>query len=57
MIADWGMPITKVKLLCVLASQEGLDHVQAEFPELEVGALVCFCVGLPMNGRRSGLLE
>jgi uracil phosphoribosyltransferase len=57
MIADWGMPITKVKLLCVLASQEGLDHVQAEFPDLEVGVLIYFCVGLLINGRRSGLLE
>ncbi|KAJ6539215.1 uracil phosphoribosyltransferase-domain-containing protein [Mycena capillaripes] len=36
MITDWGMPIEKVKLLCVLASQEGLDHVQAEFPHLEI---------------------
>ncbi|KAJ6509908.1 armadillo/beta-catenin/plakoglobin [Mycena vitilis] len=36
MITDWGMPIEKVKLLCVLASQEGLDHVQAEFPDLEI---------------------
>ncbi|KAJ7095254.1 armadillo/beta-catenin/plakoglobin [Mycena belliarum] len=36
MITDWGMPISKVKLLCVLASQEGLDHVRAEFPELEI---------------------
>ncbi|KAJ6599197.1 putative uracil phosphoribosyltransferase [Mycena vulgaris] len=36
MIADWGMPIEKVKLLCVLASQEGLHHVQAEFPALEI---------------------
>ncbi|KAJ7068145.1 uracil phosphoribosyltransferase-domain-containing protein [Mycena amicta] len=36
MIADWGMPIANVKLLCVLASQEGIDHVQAEFPELEI---------------------
>ncbi|KAF7352902.1 Uracil phosphoribosyltransferase [Mycena venus] len=36
MITDWGMPIDKVKLLCVLASQEGLNHVQAEFPELEI---------------------
>ncbi|KAJ7742466.1 putative uracil phosphoribosyltransferase [Mycena maculata] len=36
MIQDWGMPITQVKLLCVLASQEGLDRVQAEFPELEI---------------------
>jgi uracil phosphoribosyltransferase len=40
MITDWGMPIDKVKLLCVLASQEGLDHVRAEFPNLEVG--LCF---------------
>ncbi|KAJ7047501.1 uracil phosphoribosyltransferase-domain-containing protein [Mycena alexandri] len=36
MITDWGMSIDKVKLLCVLASQEGLDHVQSEFPELEI---------------------
>ncbi|KAF7331896.1 putative uracil phosphoribosyltransferase [Mycena kentingensis (nom. inval.)] len=35
MITDWGMPIEKVKLLCVLASQEGINHVQAEFPQLE----------------------
>lgn len=40
MIADWGMPIAQVKLLCVLASQEGLNHVKAEFPELEVGGLL-----------------
>ncbi|KAJ7699947.1 uracil phosphoribosyltransferase-domain-containing protein [Mycena rosella] len=36
MITDWGMPIDKVKLLCVLASQEGLDHVRGEFPDLEI---------------------
>ncbi|KAK7061606.1 uracil phosphoribosyltransferase [Favolaschia claudopus] len=36
MITDWGMPIDKVKLLCVLASSEGLGHVQAEFPDLEI---------------------
>ncbi|KAJ7179861.1 armadillo/beta-catenin/plakoglobin [Mycena crocata] len=36
MITDWGMSIDKVKLLCVLASQEGLNHVQAEFPDLEI---------------------
>lgn len=28
--------VTKVKLLCVLASQDGLQHVQDEFPGLEV---------------------
>ncbi len=28
--------VTRIKLLCVLASQDGLKHVQTEFPELEV---------------------
>lgn len=28
--------VNKIKLLCVLASEEGLKHVQAEFPGLEV---------------------
>ncbi|KAI0693820.1 armadillo/beta-catenin/plakoglobin [Cytidiella melzeri] len=36
MILDWGIPVTRVKLLCVLASQDGLQHVQAEFPGLEI---------------------
>ncbi|KAF8897405.1 armadillo/beta-catenin/plakoglobin [Infundibulicybe gibba] len=36
MILDWGISIKNVKLLCVLASQKGLSHVQAEYPELEV---------------------
>ncbi|KAJ7283778.1 putative uracil phosphoribosyltransferase [Mycena rebaudengoi] len=36
MITDWGMPIHKIKLLCVLASQTGLQHVQEEFPDLEI---------------------
>ncbi|KAF9055074.1 armadillo/beta-catenin/plakoglobin [Hymenopellis radicata] len=36
MIVDWGIPITNVKLLAVLGSSEGLAHVQAEFPELEI---------------------
>ncbi|KAK0491099.1 armadillo/beta-catenin/plakoglobin [Armillaria novae-zelandiae] len=36
MIVDWGIPIENVKLLCVLASKPGLEHVQAEFPKLEI---------------------
>jgi len=36
MITEWGMPIDKVKLLCILGSQDGLDHVQADFPDLEI---------------------
>ena len=30
------MEVSKIKLLCVLASQQGLKHVQAEHPDLEV---------------------
>ncbi|KAJ2914295.1 hypothetical protein MD484_g6159, partial [Candolleomyces efflorescens] len=36
MIIDWGIPVEKIKLLCVLASEEGLKRVQSEFPELEL---------------------
>ncbi|CEL57679.1 uracil phosphoribosyltransferase [Rhizoctonia solani AG-1 IB] len=36
MILDWGIPLSKIKFLGVLASQAGLDHVKSEFPELEI---------------------
>jgi len=36
MILDWGIPLHNVKLLCVLASKEGLEHVQSQFPGLEI---------------------
>jgi uracil phosphoribosyltransferase len=52
MIVDWGIQgmfgviplcfrfisveVRNIKLLCVLASREGLKHVQAEYPDLEV---------------------
>ncbi|KAI0637949.1 UDP-N-acetylglucosamine 1-carboxyvinyltransferase [Trametes polyzona] len=36
MIIEWGIPINKIKLLCVLASQDGLNRVQAEFPGVEI---------------------
>jgi len=36
MIVDWGIPPTNIKLLCVLGSEEGLRHVQTEFPTLEI---------------------
>ncbi|KAJ4467539.1 uracil phosphoribosyltransferase-domain-containing protein [Lentinula aciculospora] len=36
MIVDWGIPADKIKLLCVLASQEGLKNVQSGFPGLEI---------------------
>ncbi|THV08690.1 armadillo/beta-catenin/plakoglobin [Dendrothele bispora CBS 962.96] len=36
MIIDWGIPVKNIKLLCVLASQEGLKNVQDEHPDLEI---------------------
>ncbi|TFK29352.1 UDP-N-acetylglucosamine 1-carboxyvinyltransferase [Coprinopsis marcescibilis] len=36
MLVDWGIPIKNIKLLAVLASQEGLKHIQHEYPDLEL---------------------
>jgi len=36
MIIDWGVPISKIKMLCILGSAEGLKHVQTSFPDLEI---------------------
>ncbi|SPC65095.1 probable uracil phosphoribosyltransferase [Ustilago sp. UG-2017b] len=36
MILDWGVPVEKIKFLCVLASQKGLEHVAESVPGLEI---------------------
>jgi len=36
MIVDWGVPIKNVRYVAVLASQEGLKNVLAEFPDLQI---------------------
>jgi len=36
MIVEWGIAVKDIKLLCVLASEDGLKHVQAEYPGLEI---------------------
>ncbi|KAL7282223.1 hypothetical protein ACG7TL_003692 [Trametes sanguinea] len=36
MVIEWGIPVNKIKLLCVLGSQDGLKRVQAEFPGVEI---------------------
>jgi uracil phosphoribosyltransferase len=35
------MPVTDIKLLSVLSSQAGIDHVRNEFPDLEVCLFSC----------------
>jgi len=36
MIIDWGVPVQDIKMLAILASEEGLNHIKEEYPELEV---------------------
>ncbi|KAL4075991.1 uracil phosphoribosyltransferase-domain-containing protein [Scleroderma citrinum] len=36
MLLDWGVPLTNIKLLVVLGSEEGLKHIESSFPELEI---------------------
>ncbi|OSC98661.1 UDP-N-acetylglucosamine 1-carboxyvinyltransferase [Trametes coccinea BRFM310] len=36
MVIEWGIPVNKIKLLCVLGSQDGLKRVQSEFPGVEI---------------------
>jgi uracil phosphoribosyltransferase len=39
--------VKDIKLLCILASQDGLKNVQAEYPDLEV--ISCRCVDANVN--------
>ncbi|KAJ3808921.1 armadillo/beta-catenin/plakoglobin [Lentinula lateritia] len=52
MIADWGIPVDKIKLLCVLASQEGLKNVQSGFPGLEI-----WVAGIDETLTKEGLIS
>lgn len=36
MLTDWGVPVTKIRLLSILASNPGLKSVQDQFPNLEI---------------------
>ncbi|TFK99118.1 UDP-N-acetylglucosamine 1-carboxyvinyltransferase [Pterulicium gracile] len=36
MITDWGIPLSNIKFLSVLASQPGLDAILQQFPGLEI---------------------
>ncbi|KAH7887886.1 putative uracil phosphoribosyltransferase [Phlebopus sp. FC_14] len=35
MLLDWGIPLSKIKLLVVLGSEEGLRHIEMDYPDLE----------------------
>ncbi|GAW10435.1 armadillo/beta-catenin/plakoglobin [Lentinula edodes] len=52
MIVDWGIPVDKIKLLCVLASQEGLKNVQSGFPGLEI-----WVAGIDETLTKEGLIS
>ncbi|KAF9263537.1 armadillo beta-catenin plakoglobin [Marasmius fiardii PR-910] len=36
MLLDWGVPATNIKILCVLASQQGLKEINKEYPDVEI---------------------
>ncbi|CAK9781272.1 PRTase-like protein [Cutaneotrichosporon oleaginosum] len=36
MLTEWGLPPSQIKLVSVLGSKVGVEHVTAEFPEVEV---------------------
>jgi uracil phosphoribosyltransferase len=36
MLTDWGIPLSNIKFLAVLASQAGIDAVLKEYPNLEI---------------------
>jgi uracil phosphoribosyltransferase len=36
MLLDWGIPVSKIKLLVVLGSEPGLKHIEENHPDLEI---------------------
>ncbi|KAF8639784.1 hypothetical protein AX17_001044 [Amanita inopinata Kibby_2008] len=36
MIVEWGVPVRNIKLLSVIASEHGLRHIEADYPDLEI---------------------
>ena len=39
LLRHYFYPVENIKLLCVLASEDGLKHVQTEYPGVEVGGV------------------
>ncbi|KIJ56746.1 hypothetical protein M422DRAFT_218383 [Sphaerobolus stellatus SS14] len=36
MLLDWGLPISKIRFLVILASAAGVDRIRSEFPDLQI---------------------
>jgi len=43
MLTDWGLKQSQIKIISVLGSEEGVGHVQAEFPEVDVSRQDASC--------------
>ena len=40
MLTDWGLKQNQIKIISVLGSKQGVEHVIDEFPDVEVRWLV-----------------
>lgn len=36
MLTEWGLAQEQIKLVCILGSRKGIDHIQEEYPGVEV---------------------
>jgi len=52
MLLDWGIPVSKIKLLVVLASEPGLTHIESEHPDLEI-----WVAAVDQNLTQDGLIS
>ncbi|KAH0840082.1 putative uracil phosphoribosyltransferase [Lanmaoa asiatica] len=52
MLLDWGIPLSKIKLLVVLGSEPGLSHIEASYPDLEI-----WVAAVDPNLTRDGLIS
>ena len=41
MLTDWGLRQSQIKLVSVLGSKQGVEHLADEFPDVEVSQLLC----------------
>lgn len=39
MLTDWGLAQSQIKVVSVLGSRQGVEHLAQEFPDVEVGQI------------------